>query len=100
MGKASAKMGTNLLIHLDDTCFSCFLLLHVYLPGLVLGNFQYFTGYDKHMLGRKSVTGQTYHLLVCLIGSQKQSTKRECVAWYVCLCVCVFSRRGREQGVC
>ena len=49
----------------------------MYLPGLVLGNFQYFTGYDKHMLGRKSVIGQTYHLLVCLIGSQKQNNKAQ-----------------------
>ena len=89
VGKASAKMGTNLLIHLADTCFSCFLLLHVYLPGLVLGNCQYFTVY-KHMLGRKSAFGQTYCLFVWLVLKNKTTKHRENV-WHV-MCVCVYVR--------
>ena len=55
---------------------------------------------------RSALTGNfQYQLFSCLTGSQKQNNYKKCITdkkrgGCECECECVFSRWGREQGVC
>ena len=54
---------------------------------MLTSNFQYFTGYDQHMLENESAVSQTYYLLFCLTSSQNE--KRKCITVRECVCACV-----------
>ena len=52
---------------------------------MLTSNFQYFTGYDQHMLENESAVSQTYYLLFCLTSSQNE--KRKCITVRESVCV-------------
>ena len=56
---------------------------------MLTGNLGHFTGYDQRLPETESAIDQTYRLLICLTGSQKEEDTLHDESVYVCVCVCV-----------